>query len=102
LACSPAFAADYFHLGGADNVRFVSATLFSNTDGSHDKLELASGKKLTFSGASTLAITSTRGAAPSSYVLVTAPGCITGTLPATLNLPSGWVATVTTENSATS
>jgi autotransporter-associated beta strand protein len=34
LVGSTAFAADYFHLGGADNVRFDGAALFSNTDGS--------------------------------------------------------------------
>jgi hypothetical protein len=67
---------------------------------SHDKLDLATGKLLTFSGASVLTITTT-GGAPGSYVLVTAPGGITGPLPATLNLPAGWVATVTRENGGT-
>jgi autotransporter-associated beta strand protein len=60
---------------------------------SHDKLELAATKTLTFSGASTLTITSTNGAAPGTYVLLTAPGGITGPAPATVNLPAGWAAT---------
>ena len=61
---------------------------------SHDKLDLASGKSLTFSGASTLTITSTGGAAPGVYTLVTASGGITGNAPATVVLPAGWTATV--------
>jgi autotransporter-associated beta strand protein len=43
LAGSQAFAADYFHLGGADNVRFDSAALFSNTDGSTTAATVAPG-----------------------------------------------------------
>jgi fibronectin-binding autotransporter adhesin len=62
---------------------------------SHDKLELAAGKSLTFSGASVLDITATDLlTAPGVYTLVTAPGGIIGTLPATLNLPAGYTATV--------
>lgn len=66
----------------------------STAAGSHDQLELASGKTLTFSGASVLTITSTGGAAPGIYTLLTGPGGITGSAPATLVLPSGWTATV--------
>lgn len=62
---------------------------------SHDKLELVTGKSLTFSGASILTISSTVGnPALGSYVLLTAPGGITGSVPSTLHLPSGWAATV--------
>ncbi|MFU8892485.1 MAG: InlB B-repeat-containing protein [Luteolibacter sp.] len=61
---------------------------------SHDKLELAATRTLTFSGASVLTITSSGGAAPGTYTLVTAPGGITGSAPATLNLPADWEATV--------
>jgi len=66
----------------------------STNAGSHDKLELASGKTLTFSGASTLTITSSGGASPGTYTLVSAPGGITGNAPAALNLPADWAATV--------
>ena len=66
----------------------------SSPAGSHDKLELATGKTLTFSGASVLTITSTGGAAPGAYTLVTAPGGIAGAAPAILNLPANWAATV--------
>lgn len=62
--------------------------------GSHDKLNLATGSTLTFSGASALTITTSGGAVPGNYTLVTAPGGITGNEPATLNLPEGWLATV--------
>ena len=61
---------------------------------SHDKLDLAGSRSFTFSGASTLTITSTGGAGPGTYTLLTAPGGINGNAPATLNLPSGWAATV--------
>ena len=61
----------------------------------HDKLELAAGKTLTFSGDSVLNITVSTGLpAAGVYTLVTAPGGIVGTLPTTLNLPAGYVATV--------
>lgn len=58
----------------------------------HDKLELASGRSLTFSGASELIITG----APSvgTYTLLTAPGGITGNAPI-FNAPDGWVSTFT-------
>ncbi|HSP42213.1 MAG TPA: autotransporter-associated beta strand repeat-containing protein, partial [Luteolibacter sp.] len=60
---------------------------------SHDPLDLASGRTLTFSGASVLTITSGGGASPGTYTLVTAPGGITGSAPAALNLPVDWAAT---------
>ena len=61
---------------------------------SHNKLELATSKTLTFSGASVLTITSSGGAQIGTYTLLTAPGGISGVAPATLNLPAGWAATV--------
>ncbi|OYV04283.1 MAG: hypothetical protein CFE26_17730, partial [Verrucomicrobiales bacterium VVV1] len=66
----------------------------STSADSHDKLELAAGKTLTFSGASVLTINGTSGASPGTYTLLTAPGGITGDVPATVNLPADWVATV--------
>ena len=66
----------------------------STAPGSHNKLELASGKTLTFSGASVLTLTSSGGATTGLYTLVTAPGAssIIGSVPATVNLPLGWTA----------
>jgi autotransporter-associated beta strand protein len=64
----------------------------STAPGSHDKLELAAGKTLSFGANATLTITSSGGATTGLYTLVTAPGGI-GTLPAfTVNLPAGWTA----------
>jgi autotransporter-associated beta strand protein len=83
-------------LGGnttiANNGR-LEFNLITSAD-SHDKLELAAGKTLTFSGASVLTINGTTGASPGTYTLLTAPGGITGDVPATVNLPADWVATV--------
>jgi uncharacterized repeat protein (TIGR02543 family) len=67
----------------------------STSSSGHDKLALASGRTLAFSGASVLTITSSGGAEPGTYTLVTAPGGITGNAPATLNLPGGWFGTTT-------
>ena len=65
--------------------------------GSHDPLELAAAKSLTFGGASTLTITSSGGTpAAGIYTLVTAPGGIIGTLPSTVVLPAGWTASAPT------
>lgn len=62
----------------------------------HNKLELASAKTLAFGGSSTLTITSSGGTpAVGLYKLVTAIGgtsSITGSVPATVNLPVGWAA----------
>ncbi len=60
---------------------------------SHNKLELASGKTLIFSGASTLTITSSGGVPIGDYTLVTAPGGFGASVPpATVILPVGWIA----------
>ena len=60
---------------------------------SHNKLELASGKTLIFSGASTLTITSSGGVPSGDYTLVTAPGGFGASVPpATVILPVGWIA----------
>ena len=59
---------------------------------SDDKLELAAGKTLTFSGASVLTLTSSGTPSTGTYVLLTAPGGISGVAPATVNLPAGWTA----------
>jgi autotransporter-associated beta strand protein len=59
--------------------------------GSHDKLELAATKTMTFSGASVLDITASGTAASGAYTLVTAPGGFgASVVPATVNLPVGW------------
>ncbi|BCX48445.1 hypothetical protein HAHE_23530 [Haloferula helveola] len=61
---------------------------------SHDKLEINPGY-LDFIGASELTITSGGGASPGVYTLVTDSGSgITGAVPATVNLPAGWAASV--------
>lgn len=56
----------------------------------HNSLDLADSRKFTFSGASTLTITSSGGASVGKYTLLTADGGISGNPPATLNLPEGW------------
>ncbi len=73
----------------------------STIPGSHDKLDLATGKTLSFGANCTLTINSISGATTGDYTLLTAPGGI-GTLPTfTLSLPLGWTANVTRENSNT-
>ena len=63
---------------------------FSTDFSSHDKLELAATKTLSFGANATLTINSTGGATTGLYTLVTAPGGI-GTLPTfTVNVPAGW------------
>jgi autotransporter-associated beta strand protein len=57
---------------------------------SHDKLDLATGKVLTFSGNSVLTITASGGAATGLYTLATAAGGIGGTPTFTVSLPGGW------------
>jgi fibronectin-binding autotransporter adhesin len=64
----------------------------STPAGSHDRLEIATGKALTFSGASTLTITSSGGASPGLYTLVSGGNNIGGIVPATVVLPVGWTA----------
>jgi autotransporter-associated beta strand protein len=58
--------------------------------GSHDYLALEATKTMTFSGSSVLDITGGGTAASGAYTLVYAPGGITGSVPATVNLPAGW------------
>ena len=66
----------------------------STVAASHDALDISSGRSFAFSGASELTITSSAGAGPGTYTLITGGNAITGIAPATLNLPSGWAATV--------
>jgi autotransporter-associated beta strand protein len=60
--------------------------------GSHNPLDFATGKGLTFSGASELTVSMSTGAAPGTYVLVTGGNNISGIAPATLRLPLGCIA----------
>jgi len=57
----------------------------------HDKLELAAGRTLTFSGSSQVKITGF--ASTGTYTLLTAPGGISGPLPS-LSYPDEWVASL--------
>jgi uncharacterized repeat protein (TIGR02543 family) len=66
----------------------------STAPAGHDSLELVAGKKLTFTGASVLTITSSGGAATGTYVLVTGGDNIAGLVPASVLLPTGLTATV--------
>jgi autotransporter-associated beta strand protein len=66
----------------------------STAAASHDHLDISTGRSFGFSGTSELIITSTSGASPGVYTLVTGGNNIAGVAPATLNLPSGWSATV--------
>lgn len=59
----------------------------------HNRIDLSAGRNFIFSGESEITITATSGAGPGVYTLVAGGNNITGTAPATLNLPSGWVAT---------
>ena len=81
-------------LGGNLNVASGGKLTFdlSTPAASHDRLDLSAGKTLTFSGTSTLNITSTSGATPGLYTLVTGGNNIVGSVPATVVLPSGWTA----------
>ena len=68
----------------------------STVAASHNGLELIAGKALTLPapGASVLTITSSSGAASGTYTLITGGNNIIGVAPATVNLPAGWIATV--------
>jgi len=66
----------------------------STDPASHDSLEIASDKGMTFTGASVLTITSSGGGDTGTYTLVTGGTNITGVAPATVNLPTNWVGTV--------
>jgi len=59
----------------------------------HDGLAISSGRSFGFTGASELTITSSGGAEPGTYVLVTGGSVITGAAPAIVNLPEDWIAT---------
>ncbi len=61
---------------------------------SHDRLDVSSGRSFTFTGTSTLTITSSGGLASGTYTLMTGGNNITGSAPATVNMPAGWAATV--------
>ena len=61
---------------------------------SHSSLNISTGRDFTFAGASELTITSTEGAQPGAYTLVTGGNNITGVAPATVNLPTDWQATL--------
>jgi len=60
----------------------------------HDRLDISAGRDFAFAAASELTITSSSGAAPGIYTLVTGGNNITGVAPATVNLPAGWTANV--------
>jgi autotransporter-associated beta strand protein len=81
-------------LGGNTTIANTGKLEFnlSTAAGSHDKLELAATKTLTFSGASTLTITSSGGASPGLYTLVGGGNNIVGVVPATVVLPLDWTA----------
>jgi uncharacterized repeat protein (TIGR02543 family) len=72
----------------------------STAPGSHDSLDLATGKTLTFSGASVLTITTTGGGAVGAYTLVTGGNNIAGVAPATVNLPVGWEGSVSIDGNS--
>ncbi len=66
----------------------------STIPGSHDPLNIATGKAMAFSGASELKINLSLGVTTGTYVLVTGGNNITGVAPATLTLPLGCTASV--------
>ncbi len=71
----------------------------STAAASHDSLVFATGKSLAFAGASELTITTSGGAAAGDYILLSAPGGITAPTLPSLNLPAGWIATVSVSGS---
>ena len=83
------------HVSIADNGRLEFE--ISTAPGDHNAMDLAASRKLTFSGASVLTITSPGSAAVGRYTLINAPGGISGAAPATLNLPASWKASVSIE-----
>ncbi len=66
----------------------------STPPASHDRLDISAGRSFGFSGASELTITSPGGTERGSYTLLTGGNNLTGVAPAIVNLPAGWVATV--------
>ncbi|MEI6176222.1 MAG: autotransporter-associated beta strand repeat-containing protein [Verrucomicrobiota bacterium] len=82
-------------LGGTTTIADTGKLEFSisTVPGSHNPLDLVAGKALTFSGTSTLTITSSGGMVPGTYTLITGGNKITGVAPATVHMPTGWSAT---------
>ena len=66
----------------------------STSAANHNPLDVVAGKSFAFAGTSVLTITTSGGVSSGVYTLVTAPGGMSGSAPATLNLPSGWTASV--------
>jgi autotransporter-associated beta strand protein len=66
----------------------------STVAASHSRLNISSGRNFGFAGASELTITSSAGASPGTYTLITGGNNITGVAPAAVNLPANWTATV--------
>lgn len=60
----------------------------------HDALDISTGRSFTFSGASELTITSTGGASVGVYTLISGGNNLIGSVPSVVNLPVGWLATV--------
>ena len=81
-------------LGGSTTIATNGKLAFDISAGSHIPLTVATGKNFAFAGTSTLTITTSGGAVPGAYTLVTGGNNITGVAPATLNLPPNWTATV--------
>ncbi len=64
----------------------------TSPSGTHDSLEIASGKTLTFSGDSVLDLSSSSAASLGTYTLVFGGQDIVGTAPTSVILPAGWTA----------
>lgn len=82
---------------GGDTTIAVNGKLefnLSSAPGSHDPLNIANEKTLTLTGASELTITSSGGVEAGTYILITGGNNIVGSVPATVNLPVGWEASV--------
>ncbi len=68
-------------------------SISSNAD-NHDRLDISPGRSFHFAGASALNITSSGGASPGIYTLISGGNAISGVAPSTLTLPTNWIATV--------
>ena len=79
-------------IGGSVTLKNNAGLIFdlSTAPGSHHKLDVLG--TFTFEGGSVLTITSSGGASPGTYTLVTASSAPTGSVPATVNLPVDWTA----------
>ena len=62
----------------------------SNPAASHDRLDLTNGKTLTFTGSTTITITTAGDAAPGTYTLVSGGNNIVSTVLPSLVMPQGW------------